>query len=391
MNENDRAPPEASSRITPSTVAIEEAETDIKEAAKDAVLNAVGESAYYKRVLDILKKRLAPIANPTLRDSALNSLLRFARKQYEDEQKLLKLYAEWFKAVSEAKARGLPNAKPIYNAMIKEVGSVREAIGFKLEVIGGGEPLVVSNPVLKSEDMKADPSISLAAYNTALPLKENHNWYLERVEIAKAELIDSGAEYDEGVSLRNVAEMTVRYDHQKQMIADLRDSGTDLVYIEPHANCSKRCEKYQVGGSKHPSGLYSLKNETGVTPEDKVPFRPLEFATNNPEDQYTTRKGKTYQNGCILGYNCRHRLIPYKPHIQPIPIPASVIEKTREIETTQRAMEREIRNMRGALLQATNAAEEKKLRGEIKKAEGKYIAFSRTNEMAYYIRRTEIF
>lgn len=392
-NENDRAPPEASSRITPSTVAVEEAETDIKEAAKDAALNAIGESAYYKRVLDILKKRLAKIANPRLRDGALQSLLRFARKQYEEEQKLLKLYAEWFKVVSEAKARRLPNATPLYNAMIKEVGSVKEAIGFKLEVVGGGEPLIVSNPTLRSEDMTADPEISLAAYNTALPLKENHNWYLERVENVKAELIDSGAKalYDEGVSLRNIAEMTVRYDHQKQMIADLRDGGTKLVYIEPHANCSKRCEKYQVGGSKHPSGLYSLDGSSGVTPEDGVPYRPLEFATNNPEDRYTTSEGKTYQNGCILGYNCRHRLIPYKPNIQPIPIPASVIKKTREIETTQREMEREIRQMRGTLLQATNAAEGKKLRGEIKKAEERYIAFSRKNDMTYYIRRTEIF
>ena len=391
--ENDRAPPEASSRITPSTVAIEEAETDIKEAAKDAVLNAIGDSEYYKRVLDILKKRLEKVANPTLRDSALRSLLRFARKQYEEERKLMKLYAEWFKLVSEAKAQGLPNAKPIYNAMIAEVGSVKESIGFKLEVIGGGNPIAVSDPVLKSSQMKADPSISLAAYNTALPLKENHDWYTDRVENTKAELVESGAKalYDENVSLRNIAEMTVRYDHQKQMIADLRDGGTKLVYIEPHANCSKRCEKYQAGGSKHPSGLYSLDGSEGITPEDHIPFKPLEFATNNPDDQYTTRTGKTYQNGCILGYNCRHRLIPYKPNIQPIPIPASVIKNRREVESTQREMERDIRYLRGKEIQATTEKEKQKLKKLIKEAVQRYVAFSRKNEMAYYMRRTEIF
>lgn len=394
MAEKDKSPPDeeiAYSRLDTSSIAIEEAETDIKEAAKEAAYKNLGELVYYTKVKEILKKRLARVRSPTLLKTAVVSLTRFAKKQYEDELKLVKIYADWFRMVSEAKAKGIPGANILYRSVIKEVGSVKEQIGFKLAVVGGMvEPIVLNNSDLTSKtvlDSGADPS----TYNTALPLDEYHSTYLKRVEEMRQKLIEDGATYGEGVSLRNIAEMTVRYEHQKEMIADLRASDVKLVYIEPHANCSKRCEKYQVGGSKHPSGLYSLNGKTGVTPEDHVKYVPLEFATNNPEDQYTTQEGKVYQNGCILGYNCRHRLIPYRPHIQPIPIPQRVIDNRRQVEETQRGMERDIRHLRGAVLQATSRAEKNKFKKLIEAAEEKYKKFSLDNNMAYYLRRTEIF
>lgn len=394
MAEKDKSPPDeeiAPSRINESTVAIEEAETDIKEAAKEAAYKNLGEALYYQKVKEILKKQLARIRSPALLKTAVVSLTRFAKKQYEDELKLVRLYAEWFRMVSEAKAKGTPGANVMFRAVVKEVGSVKEQIGFKLAVLGGMvEPIVLSHADLSSDEME-DLGLDASLYHKALPLKELHDLYLQRVEYVKDKLIEAGATSGEGVSLRNIAEMTVRYDHQKDMIADLRDSGTKLVYIEPHANCSKRCEKYQVGGSKHPSGLYSLTGETGVTPEDHIKYRPLEFATNNPEDQYKTKDGKVYQNGCILGYNCRHRLIPYKPFTKPIPIPARVIKESRENETMQREMEREIRHLRGELLQATTMQKKTELRKVIKQAENKYIGFCRSKQIPYYIRRTEIF
>lgn len=394
MAEKDKSSPDeeiASSRLDTSSIAIEESETDIKEAAKEAAYNNLGELVYYTKVKEILKKRLARVRSPTLLKTAVVSLTRFAKKQYEDELKLVKIYADWFRMVSEAKAKGIPGANILYRSVIKEVGSVKEQIGFKLAVVGGMvEPITLSHANLRSDAME-DLGIDSSAYHRAIPLKEMHDLYLQKVEFAKNQLIDSGATYGEGVSLRNIAEMTVRYEQQKEMIADLQASDVKLVYIEPHANCSKRCEKYQVGGSKHPSGLYSLNGKTGVTPEDHVKYVPLEFATNNPEDKYTTQEGKVYQNGCILGYNCRHRLIPYKPFNKPIPIPARVIKENREVEMTQREMEREIRRLRGEMLQATNPKDKTKFRKAIKDAEGKYIAFSNAKKTPYYIRRTEIF
>ena len=78
---------------------------------------------------------------------------------------------------------------------------------------------------------------------------------------------DAKEDYSTNVNLRNIAEMQIRYEHQQDMIQSLRDNGTRLVYIVPHANASERCEKYQVGGSLHPSGLYSLDGTTGTTAE----------------------------------------------------------------------------------------------------------------------------
>lgn len=394
MDEKDKSPPEGDivlSRLDSSSIAIEEAETDIKEAAKDAVLKNSGKIAYLGKVNEILKKSLARVRSPTLKDAAIVSLLRFAKKQYDDELNLMKLYAEWFKALSEAKAKGLPRATRMYRAMIEEVGSVRESIGFRLAVLEDSTELtVLMRPDTTSEELRGSGAPA-DTYDTALPLGELHDRYLERVEAAKLALIESDAVDDTGFSLRSIAEMTVRYNHQQDMITNLRADGVDLVYIEPHANCSKRCEKYQVGGSKHPSGLYSLNGSTGITPEDHVKYVPLEFATNNPDDRYVTSKGKIYQNGCILGYNCRHRLIPYKPYTQPIPIPADVIENRREVETNQREMEREIRFLRGKRLQATSREEKNKLKLIIDRAVEKYKNYSLENKMAYYIRRTEIF
>lgn len=390
MADKNRDPPEAYSRMNPTTIAIEEAQTDIKEAAKRAVLNADDEYTYMGKVGEILKKRLAHVRSPTLRDSALVSLLRFAQKQYAEELKLMKLYVEWFRMVTEAKLKGLPQANAYYRAVIKEVGNVKDSIGFKLETFNGAPVRVINNPTLRSDTMP-DYGVDPSAYNNALPLKELHEMYLTRVEDVRLSLIDAGAVDDGGLTLRNIAEMTTRYDHQNKMIADLREKDVKLVYIEPHSNCSKRCEKYQVGGSLHPSGLYSLNGETGVTAVDHVPYLPLEFATQNPIDQYTTKSGKVYQNGCILGYNCRHRLIPYKPNTQPIPIPKRVIENRRRVEMTQRAMEREIRHLRGSLIQATSLKDINGIKKAIATAEKNYKAFSIKNNAAYFIRRTEIF
>ena len=54
-------------------------------------------------------------------------------------------------------------------------------------------------------------------------------------------------------------------------------------------------------------------------------------------------------------------------------------------------MERDIRHLRGAMIQATTRAEKNKFKKLIEAAEAKYKEFSLSKEMAYYMRRTEIF
>jgi hypothetical protein len=231
-------------------------------------------------------------------------------------------------------------------------------------------------------------------YPHSLPLNVYHKTYMKRVEELTKELVDIEAkeDYKTNVSLRNIAEMTIRYEHQLDMIEEKRRSGKKLVYILAHANASERCQKYQVGGTKHSSGLYSLDGTSGTT-EDGIKYVPLEFATNNPEDQYTTKAGITYQNGCLTGFNCRHKLGDYIPGVTPQPIDENVIEKRRELETKQRDYERQIRKYKkaAAVMKDTNPKQAKIFKDAAHTKFEKYKEFSLKNNIAFYTERTKLF
>lgn len=228
---------------------------------------------------------------------------------------------------------------------------------------------------------------------TGLPLDMYHKDYQAKVRAVTERLIraDAKEDYSTNVNLRNIAEMQVRYDHQIDMIQGMRESGTKLVWIVPHANCSERCQKYQVGGTKHPSGLYSLDGTKGKTPEG-VEYLPLEFATQNPDDLYTTAAGKTYQNGCLTGFNCRHKLKAYAPGNKPVPVDKKEIERRREVEEKQRRYERQIREYRrGAILCDGESRKKKALLKE--KAAAKYEEYRKycvDNKVAMYPERTKL-
>jgi hypothetical protein len=141
----------------------------------------------------------------------------------------------------------------------------------------------------------------------------------------------------------------------------------------------------------HPTGLYSLDGSTGKT-ADGIFYRPLEFATDNPADEYVTREGRVYQNGCITGFNCRHILQPYRPKEVVRAIPTAVIERRREVEERQRAYEREIRYQKRLAVQASgvNNALAKRARKRARALNSAYERFSEKNRVAFYRERTRI-
>lgn len=219
------------------------------------------------------------------------------------------------------------------------------------------------------------------AYDIGVPAHTYGKEYAEAVRGALRELVNSEPMYDGHVSLRNIAEMTVRYDRQMKNIDALKARGVNLVQSSRHANCSKRCEKWQ-------GGYYTLDNTYKTV--DGIQFQPLKNAT---DQFYTTKAGKVYKNGHITGFNCRHTLYAYeKGKTQPM-VSARTIEKERAIDGRMREMERKIRKYKDTALMFKG--QDKRISAEAwakAKAENeKYIAFAKANHRAYYPNRTQLY
>lgn len=220
-------------------------------------------------------------------------------------------------------------------------------------------------------------------YKHAVPLDMYAKDYQKMVTTQLMEFakIEAKEDYTSRVNLRNVAEMTVRNDYNLAQIEDLRDREIKLAWIEPHANCSHRCEPWQ-------GKLYSLDGTYGKT-ADNVTYEPIENAMNV---YYTTKAGKVYKNGCLSGFNCRHRLIPYKKNTKPAMIPADVIAKERKINDIQRAYERKIRYWREIALQMKGVNDKMWViaRKKATKLNSDYVRFSLDNNVPYYPSRTTV-
>ena len=209
--------------------------------------------------------------------------------------------------------------------------------------------------------------------------------YFEEVHKATKKALDELLElnpnkYKKNINLRNIAEMTVRFEAYKKKRQSLVDAGVRFVLVRSHANCSKRCEPYQ-------GRVYSLDGTSGTF--DGRSFIPIEEAADNVT--YTSKyTGKTYQAG-LFAYNCRHDIVEYKAGMNIEKIPKGVIEETRNVEAQQRKMEREYRSLREKselfyeLYHRSNNKEVQRIAYETRKKAAKlrrqYEAFSERNDM----------
>lgn len=212
-----------------------------------------------------------------------------------------------------------------------------------------------------------------------IPNQEYHKSYMERVKTALNNMRQLEANTPSGTSLRNLAEMEVRYQNHNDKIEDLKENGENLVICSTHGNCSKRCEKWQ-------GGYYTLNKET-VTVDNKN-FIPLETAT----DVYvTTKSGKVYKNG-LLGYNCRHYLIPYRKGIKTPNVTAKEVEKERDIDKRLRQLERNVRQWKEERDLNNGVDRNRYLKARQKAIDWnkKYIEFAKANKRAYYPDRVKI-
>lgn len=334
----------AKDKLSWQTGEITDLQTEIKILIKKMILRGASKQATATALYELIDKGLKRVKSPEMKNKSREVLLRFAERVYAF---LWNTYQGATLGLLGAMTRVAE-----YKGTQKDKRAVYDFAN-KTDILG---------------------------YNISIPIDKFSQDYMALVKKRMEFLSTQEAKDDptSRVSLRNIAEMQIRAEHNEAMIDGLKSKGIKLAWILPHANCSKRCEKWQ-------GKLYSLDGTSGQI--DGYSYQPLENAMNVYE---VTRGGKIYRNGCISGFNCRHILEPYKDKNKPIEIPAEVVNKTREIETKQRYMENMTRKWKERFLLLDKGKEKELARIKALKWEQVYKDFSRKNDMPFYESRIKI-
>lgn len=172
-------------------------------------------------------------------------------------------------------------------------------------------------------------------------------------------------------TLRNKAEMTTRY------VANLEDMQEyakkyKLVWISSHANASPRC-------APHQGKLYSLDGSSGVIDGHRyVPLAPILKLNNG--------------NSILNGYNCRHRMIPYKNgSFAPNEYSEAEIKREYAIDARMRTYENNIRRLKmETILLRKEGLDNSAEIHRYQRLTTQYELFALKNDRAYYTWRTAI-
>lgn len=348
-------------------IAIEEAETQIRLIVKTEYLKGTPKAKISEKVLKVISALQGKLKYPELKEASRISLMQFAERQYREivklrGQNLLVLLAcmKIYEPKNEiTKNMPLSRAEEILQGYMERTG---ESINiYATEMRKFSEKYINENvkPVFErlARQYPFDPA-SIGERDTYIGAYNKH--------------INS---------LRNRAELEVRYNGHLENIRNLREQGHRLVIASSHADCSERCREWQ-------GRVYSLDGTYGTTPDGRK-YVPLEEAT---DVYYTTKAGKVWKNG-LLGFNCRHYLVPYKDGFR-FPKPNAEQER-REYAITeeQRHLERNVRYWRTRAIYEKNVNPEAyaKALKKVNYWNDAYISYSQKNGRAYYPSRTNIF
>lgn len=342
-------------------LALEEAETELRILVRDSFLSQQKRNITDSKAREIIDRALGKIKIPNLRIAAKQSLVNFYLRQQREINRinganllvLLSLIKLTDKANKTAKNIPVYRAKAIVRQAIHDYNTTHNSNYDEAKTYGV--------PLQKfSKDY----------------IEENVKPVYER--LAKQYPLDP-EDISGRNSLRNKAEMEVRYQANQDMLSELEKQG-DLIIISAHADCSERCRPFQ-------NRVFSISGKSGVTPDGRR-YSPLSEAT---DIFYTTKEGKTYKNG-LFGFGCRHYATPYKDGFR-FPKPNPKIEaKEYAITEKQRYYERQVRRWRTIAVtnKGTDNARYKEAKANATLWNEKYIKFSQDNGRAYYPSRTKL-
>lgn len=336
----------ARDNINPYVLATEEAQSEIRELVKRAYMRRLSLRTVNTALEKIINKATKGVQIERLKNDIRRSLINFANAQRRAWQSL--------------------NITP---ALLLFLGSVQ-----------GQE-----NPPLPPESIARELPKYYKTTAKGVPLQTYYKDVWEKQvrpifnKLVKERALDPNDFSEKHNSLRNLAEMEVRYHDHIDSIESLKSNGARLVVCSAHEDCSERCAPWQ-------GKVYSLDGTSGTTPEG-YKYVPLERATDH---YYTTKAGRTYKNG-LLGFNCRHKLSEYKGELLPT---VSERERRKEYAITrkQRELEKKVRNARAEMLINKDINRQKYLEARRNAIEfnKEYMQFSKDNNRAYYPMRTRV-
>lgn len=168
------------------------------------------------------------------------------------------------------------------------------------------------------------------------------------------------------MSVRNLAEMEVRFQELKADEERLKAKGVKYAYATSHANASKRCQIWQ-------GKLFILDGGVGTTRLGSYVegYVPKPIGKIDGIEYYSL--ADAIEHG-FLGYNCRHRLIAYRKGMTPPrEYSAEKIEAERSKEHKIRALENQIRHAKRAVLFTDDKEQRKALQEHSKALQEAYI------------------
>lgn len=273
-----------------------------------------------------------------------------------------------------------------YMPMVAKFNQAKQAVSIATQYAPRPIKVTIPKEMLEISKTKAETR-DLWAYQKGSP---NVVWYDRELKKTMQKLAeDPTVTYEPGkkpISLWQKAELETRYQHQMKMLDDLREQGVEYAWTSSHPNCSKRCAPWQ-------GKLMSL-NEGSMNPSTFVVGKMDGHTVYSLQDIMAQVDKYGYNNNIICGFNCRHRLIPYKPGTRaPEKYTRDEIEKERKIEAQIREMERKIRNLKTKeilCLKIGDSKGAKKYKAEWKSLFARYKAFCEHHGYAWYDYRCNV-
>lgn len=335
--------------------------TKVKEIVTECVVNGVNESETTARLNKAIASECKRIQNIDLREQTRKALVAAARKWHYELKQTYRILNRNLQ--EEAKSKGVD-----FSGLLN-LTPVQRNVEFRKILDDGTSPGI---PLI--EDYERSVKLAIKAMSAEPP---------KVVTVTRKD----GKKYTRIMPLRNRAEMSVRYDANVKNMQELVSLGVLWAWTSSHPNCSPRCKDWQ-------GRLYSLFkgtveiNGTKYGEEgyiDSIKYEPIDNALRGDNGD---------GNGIISGYNCRHRLIAYKPGSKP-PTDYSEAEIAREyaIDKQQRSYENRIRQMKTEerLLRIEGKTKEASvLRKRWRRLTIDYQIFSIENKRAFYRHRCVI-